>query len=526
MPLDHVPLRRALLSVSDKSGIVDLAQCLAARGVHLLSTGGTAMALKAAGLKVTDVSDHTGFPEMMDGRVKTLHPKVHGGLLAVRGNAEHEAAAREHDVAPIDLLVVNLYPFEETVAQNASYDECVENIDIGGPAMIRAAAKNHDSVTVIVDPADYGTLLAELEANGGTSLAFRKSMAHKAYARTADYDGAISNWLGAVLDNPEGKPEGFPRTFSVQFRKSLDLRYGENPHQQGAFYIGYNAESGSVSSARQLLGKELSYNNIADTDAALECVKEFADKPACVIVKHANPCGVATAASLLEAYDRAYKTDSESAFGGIIAFNRELDEETARAIVDRQFVEVIIAPTVSKAAEHAVAQKKNIRLLACGPWSQTPGQRLDYKKVTGGLLVQDADMSRHSKLEVVSKRQPSKAEMDDLLFAWKVAKFVKSNAIVFARDGATLGVGAGQMSRINSTRIAIAKAEQAGLSVKGSVVASDAFFPFADGLISIADAGATAVIHPGGAMRDEDVIKAGDERNIAMVMTGMRHFRH
>ncbi len=527
MPPSPMPIRRALLSVSDKTGLIELARDLVAAGVALLSTGGTAAALKAAGLAVTDVSEHTGFPEMMDGRVKTLHPTVHGGLLAVRGNVEHDASAREHGIAPIDLLIVNLYPFEETVAKDGNYDDCVENIDIGGPAMIRAAAKNHAGVTVLVDPADYATLRAELKAHAGsTTLPFRKNMAHKAYARTAAYDAAISNWLGAVLDNPHGKAEGFPRTFSVQFSKVMDLRYGENPHQTGAFYSGRKPEAGTVAGAQQVLGKELSYNNIADTDAALECIKEFVDRPACVIVKHANPCGVAVAASQFDAYDRAYKTDTESAFGGIIAFNRELDAKTASAIVERQFVEVIIAPSVTNDAGQAIAQKKNVRLLVCGQWPLQPSPRLDYKKVTGGLLVQDADLALYEKLEVVTKRKPTDAEMEDLLFAWKVAKYVKSNAIVFARDGGTVGVGAGQMSRINSTRIAIAKAGQAGLDVTGSVVASDAFFPFPDGLISVADAGATAVIQPGGAMRDTDVIKAADERGLAMVMTGMRHFRH
>jgi phosphoribosylaminoimidazolecarboxamide formyltransferase / IMP cyclohydrolase len=527
MPLSPMPIRRALLSVSDKTGLIELARDLAEAGVALVSTGGTAAALKAVGLAVTDVSEHTGFPEMMDGRVKTLHPTVHGGLLAVRGNAEHDASARKHGIAPIDLLIVNLYPFEEMVAKDASYDDCVENIDIGGPAMIRAAAKNHAGVTVVVDSADYNLLRAELKSHAGaTTLPFRKSMAHKAYARTAAYDSAISNWLGAVLDNPHGKAEGFPRTLSVQFNKAMDLRYGENPHQAGAFYVGRKPEAGTVAGARQLLGKELSYNNIADTDAALECIKEFADRPACVIVKHANPCGVAVAASQFDAYDRAYKTDAESAFGGIIAFNRELDATTASAIVERQFVEVIVVPSATEEAEQAVAHKKNIRLLVCGQWPQQPSQRLDYKKVTGGLLVQDADLALYATLKVVTRRQPTDGEMADLLFAWKVAKYVKSNAVVFARDGGTVGVGAGQMSRINSTRIAIAKAGQAGLDVAGSVAASDAFFPFPDGLISVADAGATAVIQPGGAMRDADVIAAADERGLAMVVTGMRHFRH
>jgi phosphoribosylaminoimidazolecarboxamide formyltransferase/IMP cyclohydrolase len=519
-------IRRALLSVSDKTGVVDLARSLAAAGVELVSTGGTSAALKAAGLAVKDVAELTGFPEMMDGRVKTLHPKVHGGLLAVRGNADHDAAAKAHDIAPIDLLVVNLYPFEATVAKGAGYDDCVENIDIGGPAMIRAAAKNHAGVTVVVDPADYPRLLAELNSTGGTTLAFRRELAQKAYARTAAYDAAISNWLGAVVDHPAGKGEGFPRTFSVQFRKAQGMRYGENPHQQAAFYVSRSAEPGSVATAYQVLGKELSYNNIADTDAALECVKAFADRPACVIVKHANPCGVAEAATSLAAYDRAFQTDPESAFGGIIAFNRALDVETAKAIVERQFVEVIIAPEATKDAEAAVAAKKNIRLLVSGRWPDTPTPRLDYKRVTGGLLVQDADLALYDKLEVVTKRKPSDAEMADLLFAWKVAKFVKSNAIVYAKAGATVGIGAGQMSRVNSSRIAVIKAEMAKLDVRGSVVASDAFFPFADGLLTAAGAGATAVIQPGGSMRDQEVIAAADEKGLAMVFTGMRHFRH
>ncbi len=527
MTTDLQPVRRALVSVSDKSGLGELAKALSSHGIEILSTGGTAAALKAFGLTVTDVADHTGFPEMMDGRLKTLHPKVHGGLLAIRGNAEHEAAAEEHGIAPIDLLIVNLYPFEDTVAKGGSYEACVENIDIGGPAMIRAAAKNHSGATVVVDPADYDALLAELAANGcKTSLAFRKSMAQKAFARTAAYDGAISNWLGAVLDNTDGKAEGFPRTFTVQFKKQFDLRYGENPHQQAAFYAANAPAAGSVAAARQLAGKELSYNNIADTDAALECVKEFGASAACVIVKHANPCGVATAGSLLEAYNRAYSTDPESAFGGIIAFNRTLDAATIDAILERQFVEVIVAPDVAAGVLESVAAKKNVRLLVTGAWPDVPPRRLDFKKVTGGLLVQDADLASHETLKVVTMRQPRPQELADLAFAWSVAKFVKSNAVVFAKDGMTVGVGAGQMSRVNSTRIAIAKAAQANLKVDGSVVASDAFFPFADGLLALADAGATAVIQPGGAMRDAEVIKAADERGLAMVFTGMRHFRH
>lgn len=527
-PTTSPKIHRALISVSDKQGLVALGKALSEAGVELLSTGGTASALKAAGLKVKDVAEHTGFPEMMDGRLKTLHPKVHGGLLAVRGNPEHDKAAAEHGIGPIDLLIVNLYPFEETVAKGADYDACVENIDIGGPAMIRAAAKNHAAVTVIVDPADYERLLGDMKQHAGaTSAVFRRTMAQKAYARTAAYDGAISNWLGAVIDNPEGKAEGFPRTFTVQFAKAQGMRYGENPHQQAAFYVANGPGiDASVSTARQLQGKELSYNNIADTDAALECVKAFTDKPACVIVKHANPCGVAEADTLLAAYERAFVTDPESAFGGIIAFNRELDARTANVILEKQFVEVIIAPAVAGGVEEAVAAKKNVRLLVCGAWPQNATPRLDYKRVTGGLLVQDADLALYDKLEVVTRRQPSDQELADLLFAWKVTKFVKSNAIVYAKDRATIGVGAGQMSRVNSSRIAVIKAGMAGLDVKGSVVASDAFFPFADGLLAAAEAGASAVIQPGGSMRDDEVIKAADEKNLAMVFTGMRHFRH
>ena len=527
-PITSPKIRRALISVSDKQGLTELGKALSEAGVELLSTGGTASALKAAGLKVKDVAEHTGFPEMMDGRLKTLHPKVHGGLLAVRGNPEHDKAAQEHGIGPIDLLIVNLYPFEQTVAKGAAYDVCVENIDIGGPAMIRAAAKNHASVTVVVDPADYEKLLGEMKQHAGaTCPKFRRKMAQKAYARTAAYDAAISNWLGAVIDSPDNKAEGFPRTFTVQFTKSQEMRYGENPHQKAAFYVarGPGADA-SVSTARQLQGKELSYNNIADTDAALECVKEFNDQPACVIVKHANPCGVAQSDSLLAAYDRAFITDPESAFGGIIAFNRELDAQTANVILEKQFVEVIIAPSVAPGVEEAVAAKKNVRLLVCGNWPEKATPRLDFKRVTGGLLVQDADLALYDKLEVVTKRKPTEQEMADLLFAWKITKFVKSNAIVYAKGRATIGVGAGQMSRVNSSRIAVIKAGMAGLDVKGSVVASDAFFPFADGLLAAAEAGATAIIQPGGSMRDDEVIKAADEKNLAMVFTGMRHFRH
>jgi phosphoribosylaminoimidazolecarboxamide formyltransferase/IMP cyclohydrolase len=520
-------IRRALISLSDKAGLEVIAKALAERNVELISTGGTAAKLKGAGFAVTDVSDVTGFPEIMDGRVKTLHPKIHGGLLGVRGNAEHMAAAETHKIGAIDLLIVNLYPFEATVAKGGSFEDCVENIDVGGPAMIRAAAKNHASVTVIVDAADYHTLLEEMSTNSGrTSPAFRKRLAGKAFARTAAYDAAISNWLGAQTANADGTPAAFPPTLTVQFNKTLDMRYGENPHQRGAFYAGGDMSAGCIAGARQLLGKELSYNNVADSDAALECVKAFPDRPTCVIVKHANPCGVAEADTLEAAYDRAYRTDPESAFGGIIAFNRELDGATAARIVERQFVEVILAPSATDAARDAVAAKKNVRLMTTGAWPSAPSPRLDARTVNGGLLVQDADLALYDKLHVATKRQPTKDEMADLLFAWKVAKFVKSNAIVYAKGGATIGIGAGQMSRVNSSRIAAIKAEMAGLDIKGSAVASDAFFPFADGLISAAEAGATAVIQPGGSLRDDEVIRAADARGLAMVFTGMRHFRH
>jgi phosphoribosylaminoimidazolecarboxamide formyltransferase/IMP cyclohydrolase len=520
-------IRRALISLSDKTGLEQLAHALAERNVVLISTGGTSAKLKGAGFAVTDVAEVTGFPEILDGRVKTLHPSIHGGLLAVRGNEEHIRSAEKHKIEAIDLLIVNLYPFEATVASGASFDDCVENIDIGGPAMIRAAAKNHASVTVIVDSADFPKLLDEMSANGGrTTPEFRKRLAAKAYARTAAYDAAISNWLGAAAEHPEGAALGFPPTFTTQYKKSIDMRYGENPHQRGAFYVSSKPETGTISSARQLLGKDLSYNNVADSDAALECVKSFADRPACVIVKHANPCGVAEADALEAAYDRAFLTDPESAFGGIIAFNRELDGATASKIVERQFVEVILAPSVTDEAREAVAAKKNVRLMTTGEWPLVAAQRLESRTVAGGLLVQDSDLALYEHLQVVTKRHPTSAEMADLLFAWKVAKFVKSNAIVYAKNGATVGIGAGQMSRVNSSRIASIKAEMAGLDVKGSAVASDAFFPFADGLLAAAEAGATAVIQPGGSMRDEEVVKAADDKGLAMVLTGMRHFRH
>jgi len=517
-------IRRALISVSDKTGIVEFARALADQGVEILSTGGTAKMLADNDVAVTEVSDYTGFPEMMDGRVKTLHPKIHGGLLGRRGT--DDAVMHEHDIPPIDMVVVNLYPFAQTIAR----DDCdlpmaIENIDIGGPTMLRAAAKNHAAVTVVVDASDYQRVLDEMSSNSNAiSDATRFDLAVKTFEHTAQYDGAIANYLGAVQHN--GSTAGLPRTFNSQFIKTQEMRYGENPHQLAAFYVEAGAKEASISTATQLQGKELSYNNIGDTDAALECVKQFSEAPSCVIVKHANPCGVATGDSLLAAYDRAYSTDPESAFGGIIAFNGELDAETAQTIVDRQFVEVIIAPSVSDAAVEVVKAKKNVRLLTCGQWPAEPAPRLDFKRVNGGLLVQGADLLLADDIKVVTKREPSEQEMLDLLFTWKVAKYVKSNAIVYGRDGMTIGVGAGQMSRINSARIAGIKAEHAKLEVKGSVMASDAFFPFRDGLDQAASVGIRAVIQPGGSMRDDEVIAAADEHNIAMVFTGMRHFRH
>ena len=526
MSAEPSPVRRALISVSDKSGLTGLACALNNAGVEILSTGGTAAALAAAGIGVIDVADHTGFPEMMDGRLKTLHPKVHGGLLAVRGNEGHEEDAKAHGIAPIDLLIVNLYPFEATLAGGAAFEDCVENIDIGGPAMIRAASKNHAAVTVIVDPSDYGALLDELRDNAGaTTAAFRMRMAAKAFARTAAYDGAISNWLGAHAEDGQA-PAAFPPRLTLQATRSAILRYGENPHQRAAFYIDADVPNGSIAAARQVCGKELSYNNIADADAALECVKEFADVCACVIVKHANPCGVAVAETLAEAYERAFATDPESAFGGIIAFNRPLDLKTTQLILDRQFVEVIVAPRAEDEVIDAVKLKKNVRLLLTGDLDVRTSSRFDYKKVNGGLLVQTADLALTEALDVVTRRTPTDAEMADMTFAMHVVKFVKSNAVVYVRDGRTLGIGAGQMSRVNATRIAVEKARAAGLDLAGSVVASDAFFPFPDGLINVAEAGARGVIQPGGSIRDEEVIAAADERGLAMVFTRMRHFRH
>mgnify|MGYP000347893514 CR=1 FL=1 len=520
---NFLPIKRALISVSDKSGIVEFAQALNQQGVEILSTGGTFKLLRDNDIAAIEVSDYTGFPEMMDGRVKTLHPKIHGGILARRG--QDDTVMAEHGINAIDMVVVNLYPFEQTVANpNCSLEDAIENIDIGGPTMVRAAAKNNAFVNIVVNASDYSPILEEMSANDGcTSQATRFDLAIKAYEHTAAYDGAIANYFGRLVP---GGSENFPRTFNAQFNKVQDLRYGENSHQQSAFYVEKNPAAGSIATATQIQGKALSYNNIADTDAALECVKQFAE-PACVIVKHANPCGVAVADDLLSAYDLAFATDTESAFGGIIAFNRELDAATASAICERQFVEVIVAPSISEEAKIAVAEKKNVRLLACGEWTVAAAD-LDYKRVNGGLLLQDRDLGAITEgdLKIVSKRKPTEKELKDLLFAWKVAKFVKSNAIIYGNDGRTIGVGAGQMSRVNSARIAGIKAEHAGLEVKGSVMASDAFFPFRDGIDNAAKAGIAAVIQPGGSMRDEEVIAAADEHGMAMVFTGMRHFRH
>lgn len=523
MSQDLIAVKRALISVSDKTGIVEFAQALVAQGVELLSTGGTYRLLQENNIAVVEVSQYTGFPEMMDGRVKTLHPKIHGGILARRGQDDEIMA--QHGIDAIDMVVVNLYPFEQTVANpDCSLEDAIENIDIGGPTMVRAAAKNNAFVNIVVNASDYGTIVEEMQANNGaTSQATRFDLAIKAYEHTAAYDGAIANYFGRKVP---GGNENFPRTFNSQFTKTQDMRYGENSHQNSAFYVEKNAPAGSISSASQLQGKELSYNNIADTDAALETVKLF-DEPACVIVKHANPCGVAVAQNIGKAYELAFATDPESAFGGIIAFNRELDAATAKAICDKQFVEVIIAPSISSEARSAVAEKKNVRLLECGEWGAAEPS-FDFKRVNGGLLVQDRDLGlvTASDLKVVTKRQPSEEEIRDLLFTWKVAKMVKSNAIVYAKDGQTIGVGAGQMSRVNSARIAAIKAEHAGLEVKGSCMASDAFFPFRDGIDNAAKAGISCVIQPGGSIRDEEVIAAADEAGMAMVFTGMRHFRH
>ena len=517
-------ITRALLSVSDKTGVVEFARDLAEAGIEILSTGGTAKLLRDSGIAVMEVSDYTGFPEMMDGRVKTLHPKIHGGILGRRGIDDD--VMQKHSIGRIDLVAVNLYPFQQTIANpDCDLATAIENIDIGGPTMIRAAAKNHHDVAVVVDPHDYGRVIQEIRTHQGEiSAETCFKLAVKTYQHTAQYDGAIANYLGAI--DLDGTKREFPNTVNLQFHLAQSMRYGENPHQNAAFYVEQHVCESSIATAHQLQGKELSYNNIGDTDAALECVKQFDEGPCCVIVKHANPCGVAIGSDLLDAYNRAYATDPESAFGGIIAFNGDLDGATAQAILERQFVEVIIAPTVSAEAIELAKAKKNVRLLTCGEWAAEDLHRLDFKRVNGGLLVQDADLQLVSDTRVVSKRVPTEQEMRDLLFTWRVAKFVKSNAIVYGKDGMTIGVGAGQMSRINSARIAGIKAEHAGLGVPGSVMASDAFFPFRDGIDAAAQAGITAVIQPGGSMRDDEVIAAADEHGMAMVFTGMRHFRH
>ena len=524
-----VPIGRALISVSDKTGLLDLARALAGYGVELISTGGTSGMLRAAGLAVRDVSDVTGFPEMMDGRVKTLHPNVHGGLLALRDDDEHLVAMAAHGIEPIDLLIVNLYPFEETVAKGADHATCIENIDIGGPAMIRAASKNHRFVTVVTDPGDYAPLLDQMKAHdGATTMSFRQKLALTAYSRTAAYDTAVATWLADEIREPA------PRYRSFAGKLAQTLRYGENPHQAAAFYVDGSRRPG-VATARQWQGKELSYNNINDTDAAFELVAEFAGgAPACAIIKHANPCGVATASSLTEAYLRAYHCDQTSAFGGIVALNQVLDAATAEEIV-KIFTEVVIAPDATDEARAVFAGKKNLRLLTTGALPDPKAKGLAFKQGAGGFLVQDRDAGQilASDLKVVTRRAPSETELRDLMFAWTVAKHVKSNAIIYVKDGATVGVGAGQMSRVDSTRIAARKAQDMaealglpGPLTKGSVVASDAFFPFADGLVTAAEAGATAIIQPGGSMRDDEVIAAADERGLAMVFTGQRHFRH
>jgi phosphoribosylaminoimidazolecarboxamide formyltransferase/IMP cyclohydrolase len=512
-------VRRALLSVSDKHGLISFATGLSELGVEILSTGGTCRTLREAGLDVIEVSDKTGFPEIMNGRVKTLHPIIHGGLLGRRGT--DEAVMAEHGIEPIDLLVVNLYPFEKTIARHdASIDDAIENIDIGGPAMIRAASKNHDSVAVVVDPADYDAVLESLR-DKVLSPDMRRRLAAKAYAHTASYDTAITRYLSATLgDDPLGEQ------FLYAGKLVDSLRYGENPHQDAAFYVDQQAAKGSLASATQLQGKALSYNNIADSDAALECVRQF-EQPACVIVKHANPCGVAVAEDIASAYEKAFQTDPTSAFGGIIAFNRPLDAKTAKAIIEKQFVEVIVAPDVAADAAEVLAEKKNVRVLDTGPWEAVAGAQ-EFKKVSGGLLVQGSDLGRITAddLRIVTDVAPTPEQIADMLFAWTVVKYVKSNAIVFCKDKMTIGVGAGQMSRVYSTRIAAIKAADEGLSVKGSVMASDAFFPFRDGIDAAAKTGIAAIIQPGGSMRDDEVIEAANEHGLAMVFTGMRHFRH
>jgi len=521
---DFVTIKRALISVSDKTGIVEFAQALAQEGVEILSTGGTFRLLTDNNIAATEISDYTGFPEMMSGRVKTLHPKVHGGILARRGVDDDVMA--QHGINTIDMVIVNLYPFEETIAKpGCDLADAIENIDIGGPTMVRAAAKNFNDVAMVVNASSYEAVLTEMKNNkGAISRATRFDLSVQAFEHTAAYDGAIANYLGTKVTDTDSE---FPRTYNMQFVKSQSMRYGENPHQKAAFYVEKNFQGTSIATSSQLQGKELSFNNVADTDSALETVKLF-NEPACVIVKHANPCGVALAPTLLEAYEKAFATDPESAFGGIIAFNRELDSATAAAIIEKQFVEVIIAPSIHSDAKAICAAKKNVRLLESGEWETPAINAYDYKRVTGGLLIQDRDngMIGAEDLEIVTKRAPTDDEIRDLLFAWNVAKMVKSNAIIYAANSQTVGVGAGQMSRVNSARIAAIKAEHAGFEVKGSVMASDAFFPFRDGIDNAAQVGIKAVIQPGGSMRDEEVIAAADEHNIAMVFTGMRHFRH
>lgn len=522
---DLIKVSRALISVSDKTGIVEFAQALTEQGVELLSTGGTFRLLSENNIAVTEVSDYTGFPEMMDGRVKTLHPKVHGGILGRRG--KDDGVMAEHGIKPIDMVIVNLYPFAATVADpNCDLPTAIENIDIGGPTMVRSAAKNHKDVAIVVNASDYKTVIDEMQANQGQlNYTTRYQLMVKAFEHTAGYDGMIANHFGAR--NTANEKRDFSDTFNVQYFKTQEMRYGENPHQKAAFYTETNPTEASVATAVQLQGKELSFNNIADTDAALECVKQF-DQPACVIVKHANPCGVSVAVDISTAYQLAFATDPESAFGGIIAFNRELDAATAAAICEKQFVEVIIAPSVATDAITVVAAKKNVRLLECGTWGTERPQDFDYKRVNGGLLIQDRDngMVTEQDLKVVTERVPTELEMGDMMFAWKVAKMVKSNAIIYAKNNQTVGVGAGQMSRINSARIAGIKAEHAGLEVVGAVMASDAFFPFRDGIDNAGAAGISCIIQPGGSMRDDEVIAAANEHGMAMVFTGMRHFRH
>lgn len=539
------PIKRALISVSDKTGVLEFAKALSERGVEILSTGGTAKLLMDNGVKVIEVSDYTKFPEMMSGRLKTLHPMIHGGILGRRGT--DEAVMEQHGIAPIDLVCVNLYPFVKTTSDpNCTLEKAIENIDIGGPTMVRAAAKNHRDVAIVVNASDYDNVIAEMDQNAG-SLTYktRFNLAIAAYEHTASYDAAIANYFGCMADDYGIKDEGeetvavpsegelklqkryFPRTLNLNFVKLQGMRYGENPHQKAAFYKDMSLTNASIATAVQYQGKELSYNNIADTDAAIECVREFLEKPCCVIVKHANPCGVAIADNLTDAYIKAFESDSESAFGGIIAFNRELDGKTAEAIVSRQFCEVIVAPSVTEEAKAAVASKKNIRLLAIGDMTERQ-QRFDFKRVNGGLLVQDADLVnvKREDLKVVTKRAPSDEELEELLFAWRVCKYTKSNAIVYTNANRTLGIGCGQTSRVFSARIATLRAEDAKLSLQGSALASDAFFPFRDGVDAAAKAGVKCIIQPGGSIRDEEVIESANEHGIAMVFTGVRHFRH